>query len=217
MSHLGELITAFLDGELTGAERDRVTGHLAGCARCRADTAELRELKNTLAALSGTPSDPAAGLTRRLLAVPDGATHADLPAPADLRTPSAPRPVPSRLRRHGGRPGQPRRPGGIRAPRGGKASTGKRRYVVLGAMSVVVGIGAAAYSVGGSDTGGGTGPRITPPVELYSEEHAITTGEVPFTGQAGVMGSAHATHPPAARPRSAARRRQAGAGKAEDG
>jgi hypothetical protein len=42
---------------------------------------------------------------------------------------------------------------------------------------VVVGIGAAAFSVGG---GGSSGPDITPPMQMYSEEHAITTGDVPF-------------------------------------
>jgi hypothetical protein len=59
----------------------------------------------------------------------------------------------------------------------------RRRYLVLGTVSLVVGLGAAAFTVGG---GGEAvpGPRITPPVEMYSVEHAITTGEVPFPGPA---------------------------------
>jgi len=48
-------------------------------------------------------------------------------------------------------------------------------------MSLVVGLGTAAFTVGGSGAAA-PGPRITPPVEMYSVEHAITTGEVPFTG-----------------------------------
>jgi hypothetical protein len=50
---------------------------------------------------------------------------------------------------------------------------------MLGAVSLVVGLGTAAFSAGG---GGEAvpGPRITPAVEMYSVEHAITTGQVPF-------------------------------------
>ena len=52
---------------------------------------------------------------------------------------------------------------------------------MLGTVSLVVGLGTAAFTVGGSGEAA-PGPRITPPVEMYSVEHAITTGEVPFTG-----------------------------------
>ena len=46
-------------------------------------------------------------------------------------------------------------------------------------MSLVVGLGTAAFTAGGGGDAA-PGPRITPPVEMYSVEHAITTGEVPF-------------------------------------
>jgi len=44
---------------------------------------------------------------------------------------------------------------------------------------VVVGIGAAAFGMGG---GGAAepAPRITPPLEMFSIEHAINSGEMPF-------------------------------------
>ena len=48
-------------------------------------------------------------------------------------------------------------------------------------MSLVVGLGTAAFTAGGGGDAA-PGPRITPPVEMYSVEHAITTGEVPFPG-----------------------------------
>ena len=51
-------------------------------------------------------------------------------------------------------------------------------------MSLVVGLGTAAFTAGGGGEAA-PGPRITPPVEMYSVEHAITTGEVPFTGPSG--------------------------------
>ncbi|HEY1627506.1 MAG TPA: zf-HC2 domain-containing protein, partial [Streptosporangiaceae bacterium] len=41
MSHLGELLSAHIDGELDGAEQDKVSVHLARCERCRAEAAEL--------------------------------------------------------------------------------------------------------------------------------------------------------------------------------
>ena len=54
---------------------------------------------------------------------------------------------------------------------------------MLGAVFLVVGLGTAAFTAGGGGDAA-PGPRITPPVEMYSVEHAITTGEVPFPGPA---------------------------------
>jgi anti-sigma factor RsiW len=200
VSHLGEQISALVDGELSGAELDRANAHLATCEQCRAEAAEMRQLKRELRALAAppaageadghVPAEAADALTRRLLAMagPGG-------------------PVPSRrLRREqhawdrrrgrlpgGGRPprgragmraserppadGQPysrRRPGG---PSGGPRRRG--RYVLWSAVSlVVVGIGTAAFSMGGSTAE--PGPKITPQLEMYSVEHALTFGDVPF-------------------------------------
>ena len=50
---------------------------------------------------------------------------------------------------------------------------------MLGTVSLVVGLSTVAFTVGGGSDSA-PGPRITPPVEMYSVEHAITTGEVPF-------------------------------------
>ena len=53
------------------------------------------------------------------------------------------------------------------------------RYVLWSAVSlVVVGIGTAAFSMGGG--GPDQGPKISPPVEMFSLEHAIQTGDIPF-------------------------------------
>jgi len=158
MSHLGDRLSALVDGELDGAERDRAYAHLASCVQCRTEAAELRALKQKLRGLvSGAPAE--AAMTRRLIAMtgPGG----PLP-PRRLLRPAVQR--------------ETRRPG----PRGPV----RRRYLVLGTVSLVVGLSTAAFTVGGG--GEATpGPRITPPVEMYSVEHAITTGEVPFTGPSG--------------------------------
>jgi hypothetical protein len=50
---------------------------------------------------------------------------------------------------------------------------------VAGAVGIaVVGIGAAAFTVGGGAEE--QGPKITPPIQMYTIEHAITTGDVPI-------------------------------------
>jgi anti-sigma factor RsiW len=170
VSHLGVQISALVDGELNGAELDRANAHLAACERCRREAAELRQLKRDLRALaiplSDLFSEGAGGLvevgadealTRRLLAMagPGG-------------------PVPSRrLRREQHR----RDRSGNERSRNGLA---RGRYVVWGALSlVVVGIGAAAFGMGG---GGPSepAPRVTPQLEMFSVEHAINSGDVPF-------------------------------------
>lgn len=162
MSHLGDRLSALVDGELDGAELDRAHAHLAGCKQCRAEAAELRALKQKLRALmADAPAE--AAVTRRLIA---------------LTGPGGPLPPRRRVLRLAPRPGPPGGPG-LRRPRPGR--TVRRRYLVLGTVSVVVGLGTAAFTVGG---GGQAvpGPKITPPVQMYSVEHAIITGEVPFAG-----------------------------------
>ena len=169
MSHLGDRLSALIDGELDGAERDRAYAHLAGCEQCRTEAAELRALKRKLSTLvSRAPAE--AAMTRRLIAMtgPGGPLP---PRRRLLRLAPSPRAADRRETRR-----ETRRPG----PRGPV----RRRYLVFGAMSLVVGLSTAAFTAGGG--GEATpGPRITPPVEMYSVEHAITTGEVPFTGPSG--------------------------------
>jgi anti-sigma factor RsiW len=179
MSHLGDLVSALVDGELSGAELDRANAHLAACDTCQAEASSLRRLKTELRALAGACD--AEGITGRLLAMTgEDGLAAPLPArPAE--------------RGHGGhRPrGQGRRGGGrgpASGPAGGRPRSwapGRRRgrYMLWGTVSlVVVGIGTAAFGMGG---GSGTpGPRITPQVEVFDVEHAITSGDVPFADPA---------------------------------
>jgi anti-sigma factor RsiW len=68
VSHLGDLTSALVDGELTGTELDRANAHLAACAACRAEAAQMRRIKRELSALAEV--NGAEALTRRLLAMP---------------------------------------------------------------------------------------------------------------------------------------------------
>ena len=167
MSHLGDRLSALVDGELDGAELDRAHAHLADCEQCRTEAAELRALKQKLRALmTGAPAE--AAMTRRLIAM----TGPGGPMPPQRRLL---RVVPDRRSTTGPVPKGPR--AGTRPP----GSARRRRYLVLGTVSLVVGLGTAAFTAGGGGEAA-PGPRITPSVEMYSVEHAITTGEVPFPG-----------------------------------
>jgi len=169
MSHLGDRLSALVDGELGGAELDRAHAHLAGCEQCRTEAAELRELKQKLRGLltrepaDGAPAESA--MTSRLVAL----TGPGGPVPA-RSVPAGPGPVRSRS-------SDLAMPGTRRGWLAGRP----RRYLVLGTVSLVVGLGTAAFTAGGGGDAA-PGPRITPPVEMYSVEHAITTGELPFPG-----------------------------------
>jgi anti-sigma factor RsiW len=180
MSHLGDRLSALVDGELDGAERDRAHAHLAGCEQCRAEAAELRDLKQQLRALmTGAPAE--AAMTRRLIA---------------MTGPGGPMPPRRRLLRVvPGRKGQERktRPGGSARPI--PRSAHRRRYLVLGTVSLVVSLGTVAFTVGGGGDSA-PGPRITPPVEMYSVEHAINTGEVPFAPPSALPASVAESDPP---------------------
>jgi anti-sigma factor RsiW len=160
MSHLGDRLSALVDGELTGAELDRAHAHLAGCLECRAEAADLRTLKAKLSGLvAGAPAE--AAMTSRLIA----STGPGGPLPPRhrlLRRAPGPRTAPDRS------PGWP-------APRP------RRRYLLVGTVSLVAVLGTVAFTAGGGGQAA-PGPKITPQVQMYSVEHAITTGEVPITG-----------------------------------
>ena len=178
MNHLGEQISALIDGELAGADLDRANAHLAGCGRCRAEAAELRQLKRDLRALFDFGGDD--GLTGRLLAM----TGPDLPEA----------PVPSRrlpgeqygreLPEDDGRDKRPPRGRGrgpARAARPARpAKRSRGRYVLWSAISLfVIGVGTAAFTMGGTGGSASPGPKITPQLEMFSVEHAMISGDVP--------------------------------------
>jgi anti-sigma factor RsiW len=156
MSHLGHRLSALIDGELDGVERDRVLVHLAGCESCRTDAIALRTLKRRMNALGEAAAD--AALTRRLIG---------------LAQPSGP----------AGQGGQLRwsRSAMVGSHASGQSGREVRPawYVAFGATAVVlVGLGAAAFLAGGSDRAQPE-PRVTPAVDTYVLEHDLMDGVVP--------------------------------------
>jgi anti-sigma factor RsiW len=51
MTHAGELISAYLDGELTRAEIDVLFAHLANCGRCSAEIQQMQEVRSAVRSL----------------------------------------------------------------------------------------------------------------------------------------------------------------------
>jgi len=176
--HLGDLLSALVDGELSGAELDRANAHVAACGACRVEAHALRRLKQQLRALGEVcDSDD---ITRRLLAMSctDGQLGQAAPVPArQLGRERDRRRRVAAGRRAMGDPysAQPSRRL-VRRRRG--------RYVLWSTVSlVVVGIG-TAFGMGGN--AGSTGPQITPQLEVFDIQHAITSGDVPFDDPADV-------------------------------
>lgn len=51
MTHLGEELSVYLDGELSPPEARRVTAHLAGCDHCRDEMSDLIDIRARLRSL----------------------------------------------------------------------------------------------------------------------------------------------------------------------
>ncbi|MFE0346032.1 anti-sigma factor family protein [Streptomyces griseoluteus] len=68
--HLGDRLSALVDGELGHESRDRVLSHLATCCRCRAEADAQRRLKNVFA--EAAPPPPSESFLARLQGLPGG-------------------------------------------------------------------------------------------------------------------------------------------------
>jgi sigma-E factor negative regulatory protein RseB len=139
MSHLADQLSGLVDGELSGADLDRVNAHLASCADCRAEAAALRQLKRALRALGEPSSEELGGGSSSGMPGGDALTERLLV----LAGPGGP--VPSRKRRRA-------------QYRASRASTGPEREARRGrvrhltwslASLVLMGLGTAAYGLGG--------------------------------------------------------------------
>ena len=181
MSHLGDLLSALVDGELSGAELDRANAHLAACGACRVEARALRRLKYELRSLAEpagvTDSDQ---ITGRLLAMAPG-TGPGAPVPPQRKDSDQGDQGdlggrgPRRLRAAGRRAGTG--PYAVTAHGRRAARRPRARYVLWTTLSlVVVGIGTASFGMGG----GSTGPKVTPQLEVFDAQHAVTSGDVPF-------------------------------------
>ena len=89
MAHLGERVTALVDGQLGAEAVERAHAHLAGCRACRDAVETERLMKARLASLQGP--EPSSDLRQRLLAL--GGPNGPMP-PRVGHVPGSPRPQP---------------------------------------------------------------------------------------------------------------------------
>lgn len=73
--HLGDMLSAYLDGELSTAELQQVSDHVVGCEQCRAELHDLDRARIAVRSLPGVDTDQlevvpmATGSRRRRIAV----------------------------------------------------------------------------------------------------------------------------------------------------
>ena len=169
MSHLGRRLSALIDSELTGAERDRVLAHLASCGQCQQEAVAIRALK------------------RRLHDLGEATAEAELPQHViDLAAAAGRQAGPARPPAAGAPPG--------RAP-DEREHPARRRAgaIAVGAFSLLAaGFAAAAFLAGGN--GGQPGPDVTPSVDVFMVQHGVSDGSVPVPGRGSPGGPSSAPH-----------------------
>ncbi|CAL9447386.1 anti-sigma factor family protein [Streptomyces sp. enrichment culture] len=73
--HLGDRLSALVDGELGHDARERVLAHVATCAKCKAEVDAQRRLKNVFA--EAAPPPPSESFLARLQGLPGGGDLGD--------------------------------------------------------------------------------------------------------------------------------------------
>lgn len=157
MTHLGQQLSALIDGELEASERERVLVHISRCRACQDEAAALRTLKRRMNALGEAAAGAGAGLTVRLM----GLSSAGV---AQLDTSWAPPPP----------------PGGW--PQVSQASRDARtgRYFFAGSVAVfLAGLGTAAFIAGGEPQAQAPAPPVTPSVDVQLFAHQLNGNPVP--------------------------------------
>jgi anti-sigma factor RsiW len=137
VTHLGQRLSALIDGELDCAEVDRVLEHLARCDWCREEAAALRALKRRMSALGDAAAAAGitglSGLTGRLMSLTGGT--------AEPETGS----------------------GGT----GRLASRASRYFLSASVAVFLAGVGTAAFIAGGDPHGAAPTPDVTPSVDVF--------------------------------------------------
>jgi Putative zinc-finger len=167
MTHLGQRLSALIDGELDGSELERVVVHMTKCGSCRDEVAALRMLKRRMNALGEAAAG--AGLTGRLMNLGeligvDGARLTGDMSPGEMTWP-------------------PRQPAGgwpVRdQPAQGGPADGRHsderpgRYLLATSLVVfLAGLGTAAFIVGGEPQARAPAPTVTPSVDVLVVPHS---------------------------------------------
>lgn len=168
MSHLGDRLTALVDGQLDLDAQQRAFAHLRHCADCRAAYEHELWVKQQMRVLPG--AEPSAALLMALQQLGDrplgerGPEDVSLPPPGSVAYP---------------RQGQ--QPPWSGAATHWRLPTVRRTAVALfGVGTLAAGFLGIAYVAGG----GTPGQQVDPPVQQFSAEFANSDNPVPFTDPA---------------------------------
>jgi len=169
LTHLGQRLSALIDGELEGSERERVLLHMARCLSCRDEVAALRMLKRRMNELGEAAAG--AALTGRLMSLRESGLTNGMPAAESAWPPPQP-------------------PGGWEVPgNGGRPEQRIGRYFLTGSLAVfLAGLGTAVFIAGGEPQAQAPSPPVTPSVDVLVVPHN------PGSASAGRGRREHAAH-----------------------
>jgi anti-sigma factor RsiW len=158
----GDLLSAFVDGEVDHETRERVLSHLLACAPCRQEVDSLRALKARLSWAGAETPVPADRLHARLLGLTVPGVEPMQRVPAGTIRPVSVRPA-----ARGSATARPRR-------------TTRFRRRTVGASLVALGL-SAAFVLGGPATTRENEVQVDPGTDVFVADFVDSTVEVPFT------------------------------------
>jgi hypothetical protein len=163
VTHLGQRLSALIDGELDGSERERVFLHMARCGSCRDEVAALRMLKRRMNALGEAAAG--SGLTGRLMSMSElvGLDDPRLATGMSAGEMIWPPPPPAGGWPMHGHPGQ----GAPAASHTSRPDQRAGRYFLAGSLAIfLAGLGTAAFIVGGEPQARAPAPAVTPSIDV---------------------------------------------------
>jgi len=186
VTHLGQRLSALIDGELEGSERERVLVHMAKCGSCRDEVAALRMLKRRMNALGEAAAGAGiTGLTGRLMGLSElmGLDDSRLSAGMPSGETVWPPPPPAGGWPVHGRPSQE----AAAADRDGRPDQRAGRYFLAGSLAIfLAGLGTAAVIAGGEPQARAPAPPVTPSVNVLVAPHN-TVNQMPIRGPGPVV------------------------------
>ncbi len=147
MTHLGQRLSALIDGELEASEREHVLIHVTKCGSCRDEVAALRMLKRRMNALGEAAAG--AALTGKLMGLSESVLAGRMPMAEAVWPAAAPA-------------------GGWQVPgQGSRPEQRVGKYFLAGSLIVfLAGLGTAAFIAGGEPQAQAPSSPATPSVDV---------------------------------------------------